>query len=335
MSLDGTRVCAVTVTYGSRLDLCRRTVQCAFSSGVDHAIVVDNGSDVGHLLMAEFQDESRVSIIRTGRNLGSAGGFAAGIEASVLRHEEYVLLLDDDNLLGPESLSRAVRFHGELMRTLDDERLVVACMRTSNPLHQKVAQGRAAHRVYPPPGSFISLDILQRLTRKLQGLSNSPDAQETDLPVIPVAPYGGLLLRRQELERHGGPNPLLMLYEDDTAWTHALSRRGCRIVLCIDAPIQDADAKWLDSGTRALGPLRMLRAGDTARLYYSVRNRVLFDFGRAEAPRERLRYYLNRTVFFLYVRFAGRGTSLAAARKTFFTAVKHGEKARLGLGPPL
>lgn len=297
-------------------------------------ILVDNGSAEGDDLMAEFESESRVSIVSTGGNIGSAGGFASGITAAIQRQEHYVLLLDDDNLIGARSLTTAIQFHLNLVGTLGDDRLVVACMRTSNPLHQKLRQGYPASQVYPPAGSFISLDLLQRILRVLRVTRATPSRRST-LPVIPVAPYGGLLLQRTELEHIGGPNPQLTLYEDDTAWTNNFSRRGYRIVLCTDAPIEDADAKWHDDRDGARGPLRLLRAGDSRRLYYSVRNRVLFDFGRASTPGERLRYYLNRTLFLLYVRLAGRSATLAAARRTFFAAVRHGETGRLDLGPSL
>src|SRR5690554_1149947 len=83
MSLDALAVCAVTVTYGSRFDLCRRTVQYALRSGIAHVILVDNGSSDGDRLKTEFEKERRVSLVQTGANLGSAGGFAKGIEASI------------------------------------------------------------------------------------------------------------------------------------------------------------------------------------------------------------------------------------------------------------
>ncbi|KAB8288635.1 glycosyl transferase [Bifidobacterium ramosum] len=81
---------------------------------IDAIYVVDQGSDLvtEHDGYAEAKNRlgDKLRIIRQG-NVGGSGGFARGMY-EVERHNEsgYALLLDDDTVLEPESISRAIAF---------------------------------------------------------------------------------------------------------------------------------------------------------------------------------------------------------------------------------
>ena len=92
------QVTVVTVTYGTRAAILQRTLAACAAQGVKHAVVVDNaspGETVASVLRASAM---RIERIRLERNLGSAGGYASGIERALAAGAQYIWLLDDDNI---------------------------------------------------------------------------------------------------------------------------------------------------------------------------------------------------------------------------------------------
>jgi GT2 family glycosyltransferase len=92
------KVAAVVVTY-NRVGKLGRVLDSilAQSRGVDLLIVVDNAStDSTPQLLADYQDDPRVEILRLDTNSGGAGGFAAGMERAYERGADWVWIMDDD-----------------------------------------------------------------------------------------------------------------------------------------------------------------------------------------------------------------------------------------------
>jgi GT2 family glycosyltransferase len=146
-----------------------------------------------------------------------------------------------------------------------------------------------------------------------------------------------LLLSANVLGDVGLPNPGLTLYEDDTEFTWRIVSRGHSLAVVPRSKIDDSEEKWTgDESGR--GPEKLLQAAShhEYRFYYSVRNRALFDYGRAVSARRRLRYAVNKIVFMLYlILVAGQSRETRVAFFQFLRAVHDGERAKLGLGPPL
>ena len=63
--------------------------------GVPRACVASGFA--GALAKARFDE--KVTVVRSERNLGSAGGFALGLKTAVKRAPDFQLSLDDDNVL--------------------------------------------------------------------------------------------------------------------------------------------------------------------------------------------------------------------------------------------
>jgi GT2 family glycosyltransferase len=70
--------------------------------------VVDNGSTDGSVdcFRRRFPD---CEVIETGRNLGYAGGNNVGIRAALVTCAEYIVVLNNDTIVAPDALSRAVQ----------------------------------------------------------------------------------------------------------------------------------------------------------------------------------------------------------------------------------
>src|SRR3954466_11143147 len=89
-------VTAVLVTYGSRWHLLSKVLQELLNyDQVSAIVVVDNGSTYDLSCRLRVDALERVKLISLGQNLGSAGGYAAGIrEAYDATSADLIWLLD-------------------------------------------------------------------------------------------------------------------------------------------------------------------------------------------------------------------------------------------------
>ena len=89
----------VTVTYGRRWNYLLQSLQSAFREGIDSAVVVNNASNdaISDLCTLEFGE--KVSVISLVSNTGSANGYNVGMKMALDKGAQYILLLDDDNVL--------------------------------------------------------------------------------------------------------------------------------------------------------------------------------------------------------------------------------------------
>lgn len=87
---------AIVVSFNRR-DLLRECLSslCGQTRPLDEIIVVDNGSTDGapDMVVAEFP---QVTLYRSEKNLGGAGGFAWGVEIAIQRGHDTAWLMDDD-----------------------------------------------------------------------------------------------------------------------------------------------------------------------------------------------------------------------------------------------
>jgi GT2 family glycosyltransferase len=95
---------AVTVTYGNRFHLLSQVVDRALAEGVAKVIVVDNNSaPESRDKLKAYEKElgsNKIKVLYLDDNYGSAGGFKRGLEEAYNDPDcEYILTLDDDNLL--------------------------------------------------------------------------------------------------------------------------------------------------------------------------------------------------------------------------------------------
>jgi GT2 family glycosyltransferase len=319
-------VCVVTVTYGDRFErLARATVARALEAGAKHVVVVDNGSShrTQDLMRGSYGREQDVTLVLLNENTGSAPGFSAGIQAALALSPEYVWLLDDDNWVEPDSLTRLLTARDSAASVFGDELTSVCGFRDLDNAHQRLAGGLPVALAYPPAGSFMFFDLLTFLKRQV----HKPCERSSELNCIPEAPYGGFLFPAGLVQEIGLPPEELYLYADDTLWTSRSVRLGHRIVLDHTTEIHDADGKWArESG---LGPVGLLDTTHMTKLYYSVRNRVIFERSRIDTSKDRARYWLNKVIYFNAARIASKIRNRQDSFVTFRQAVGDGETKTL------
>lgn len=102
------RIAAVVVTH-NRLELLRQCVQHLLGQSLPcDVLLVDNASEDGTRDWAEglARENARVLYCNTGKNIGGAGGFNAGMRWAVEDGYSHVWIMDDDTLPAPDALER-------------------------------------------------------------------------------------------------------------------------------------------------------------------------------------------------------------------------------------
>ncbi|PPL15760.1 glycosyltransferase family protein [Microterricola pindariensis] len=331
------RVAALTVTYGARHHLCIPTVRAALAAGADHVYVVLNGAaEVSRkAIQGEFGAGSNVSLIHLATNRGSAGGFAEGLRSVPLQSVGSVWLLDDDNECATTALAELLAQRARLVAAGECDDPAMLSHRKGNVLQERAIQTRSAPVVYPPSGSFLSMDLFHRLSTA-KSIASSTSEHDAGSPIeVPYGPYGGLLLSAESISEIGFPDEELTLYEDDTEYTARLSANGHRVFLCPGSTIEDIDGKWSGSDSALTGPQKMLAAQDSTRRYYAVRNRVRFDTVRALKEGRQVRYRVNRLIYMAYLLGSATRMGRLSAYREVRLAAKHGLRGQLDLGPEL
>jgi len=322
--------CAVTVTYGRRAPYVEKVVEAAIGAGAASVVLVDNGSrDTNRQALNTLAEKfhGRVILHRLEANLGSAGGFKAGIEQAIYRGNcRFLWLLDDDNVPAEDALSELKHPFSSLADHMSMDRLAVSALRSDLAIHRRLAAGGAVGDVYKWPSSFMGFHLGKTLKRFLR-VPAGPVSAGRNLVDIPYGPYGGLFFERRLIDRIGLPDPSLFLYGDDREYTHRIIQMGGRLVLVCRARITDIVTSW---ATQARRP-SILFSDDELRVYYNVRNHVYFDYHFWR--RRRFIYKINKGIV-----MSGLWLLAAARRRLkrlelIKTAVRNGETSNLGESP--
>lgn len=190
---------------------CLRTVLAqdypAFS-----VLLVDNGSkdDTVAQVSSAFPD---VEILRTGRNLGFAAGYNAGLRKALAAGFDFIFLLNNDTLLAPDCLSQLVRLAGS------DPRLGLVTA--------KIYYASDPDRIWTVGARFHpwTLELSQR------GQGQIDRGQWNTARAIEFAPLCGVLLRRTLLEEIGLLDEQFFVYYEDMDFCLRAHKAGFRLRL--------------------------------------------------------------------------------------------------------
>ena len=326
---------AVVVTYGNRVQMAVETLARIFSSGITRAVLVDNGlkEPVRIALAAQLKAlGGSVNVRRLPTNQGSAAGFAAGIAQAQQDGAEFLWLLDDDNHPQPEAFLNAAASLN-LARSRK-RRAAVSCLRTADPSHLRIAAGEAIAAVYPRAGEFFGFDLFSRFAPKPGRPASSADggsAEASDaVALIPVAPYGGLLLASTDIDLVGPPDGRFVLYCDDYDFTQRLVKNGVELQLVSTARVDDAGQRWESQDSRSNMKSMMMNSSGW-RAYYLFRNLRVLESRQARQDGKMLRFFLNECVYTAMVLIRSlRARKLGFAR-LFLEAQSDARHGRLGL----
>ena len=330
----GRSVACVIVTYGRREQLVRRTVAAVQASpAVGRVIVVDNGCN-RPVAPHDFAPQPPVDIIRLDSNLGSAGGFHAGITAAqrlLDKDLRFVLILDDDNVGEDGFLERLLALHTALGASED---IGLCALRRHRGIYPTLLADQTAVAIRS--NSFLNFPLASlpsKLWRRFaRSAPRSPDNYGGfHLRRIDTAPYGGLLLPMAAIRKVSPPNQEFVLYSDDHDYSLRLMDAGIAIYLTDVGCINDAEESWDKPSTSARSALVSPDA-PAWRLYYACRNRILIEKRYTTSP---IVYRINRMSYvgLLAIEAILAYRSLNGARKALrplLDAIADGDAQRLG-----
>jgi GT2 family glycosyltransferase len=322
-SIQAEQVTVVTVTFGARQALLQGLLRECIAQGVGRIVVVDNGCSWDRSTVQEAGG-NRIEVVRLAGNLGSAGGYAAGIERALAGDAQYVWLLDDDNLPEQGCLGHLLDAYLHLI-PMSNGRLAVAALR--------VAQATAAID-YPPSreraGSFMHfhlLDVPRKIWIRIAGGSRRRDLRALpEIVYLNEYPYSGLLFHRSTLESLGLPRRDFVLYMDDIEFTRRLRGIGGLLAVVTRARVRDLEAN-VSGDSQLFGALRRW---DRWRSYYLHRNKVWLDNHPKRCKDRPLEYYINMTAWLSVLFMVALTTNRLSEFGVLLTAIGDGLRGRMG-----
>ncbi|WP_134089471.1 glycosyltransferase [Olivibacter sp. XZL3] len=323
-------VCVLTVTYGKRWAFLKQILDrvLSFKNVVD-IIVVDNAADYDLRSKINQLGVSTISLLQQTENIGSAGGYKAGLTHFVSHSTaDFVWLLDDDNLPDEDALEHLMRAWPTI--PLAEDQKALCSLRTDRKNHIRIAKGADPYQYYLVPDNFMGFHLFRILSnqyRKWDEKKNHQQAAPLRAAKLPYVPYGGLYLHKSLLQLIGYPDEQLFVYVDDSEYTYRITDHGGEIWLIPASKIKDVDTSQGIHYKRRFWRSAILDLWNF-RTFYQVRNRLYF-YSR-HAIKNRFIFAINKWLYMTGHYFISILTGKGTAYKEFKKAVADGLAGRLG-----
>lgn len=229
---QGTPALSVIIVNYNAGDLLADCVQAVLASPVDPEVIVsDNGSADESLtrVRERLGDNPRLTILEHGSNLGFARGNNLALAHA---HAPYLLILNPDCIVGPDSLGRLLDF----MRVTPDAGMAGCLIRNPDGSEQ-----RSCRRRLPDPWvglvHFLHLQrIFPRLARNRRLLLLEDPVPQQPLPVEAIS-GAFMLVRGTALEAVGPLDEGYFLHCEDLDWFMRFQRSGWQLYLVPDVEV--------------------------------------------------------------------------------------------------
>ena len=279
---------AVVLNWNGGVD----TIAALESLGDVPAICVDNGSTDGSDV-AVAERLSKVELVRTGANLGFAGGNNVGIRRALERGADWVLLLNNDAAAEPGVPT------------------ALAAAAAARP-----DAGLLACKILFPDG--VTVQYAGASFNARLGYSGRVEVDGRDeLRDVGRADGAALAVSRAALERAGLLDETLFMYVEDVEWSLRVRRAGFAIVFVPEARVRH-------KGSAASGG-----RSSTANLYYDTRNTIVVSERYAPLPRG-VRALRRGVVVAAHLAQSVRHPSRAAAAHAVLRGWRDARAGRLG-----
>lgn len=286
---------AVTVTYGNRFHLLKQVIDSALSECVFKVIVVDNNSvsESREKLKAYEQEigKDKIKVLYLDDNYGSAGGFKRGLEEVYNDSKcEFILVLDDDNLLEKGSFEKLEALSVYLKNL--DYSFMLGFYRDMWDGDRKAIQKGCVKRYLP--NNFIGFNFLGALKNKF--FKNKTDKYINLFPLQPteITAMGGTFFHKSIIEKIGYPNEDFYLYADDHDFTYRFTKSGGKIFLCSELKLQDIDFTTVGISGVDIGYFD--EEFSEFKMYYGVRNHTYLS---KSFIKSKILFYGNMSVYLL------------------------------------
>jgi rhamnopyranosyl-N-acetylglucosaminyl-diphospho-decaprenol beta-1,3/1,4-galactofuranosyltransferase len=246
------RIAAVVVTY-QRPQLLQLVVAALHRQqrAPDRIIIVDNGCDAA--TAAVIPQLGDVELLRSGANLGGAGGFALGIDHAHAAGFDWIWLLDDD------AIPRAQALHALECAAVAAPRKTGALCGAVREFGDLALQHRRCYQRWSGREKNVAREAYRGASRAIDSAS-----------------FVGFLIAAPAVSHVGLPNAAYFVSYDDTEYSLRLGHAGWGVRLVADSIIDHAR----NSADR-------LRAAPFGRKhYFNIRNRIAVAraYGRPRLP---------------------------------------------------
>ena len=233
----------ITINYNGLKDTCELIETLPIEDDSIEVIVVDNASVQDEASIIE-QRYSQVTVIRSPKNLGFAGGNNLGIQAS---HGKYLFFINNDTLLRHQTSDIRHLIH----RLESSSKIGVVCPKI------RFAWGNN-------PIQFTGYTPLSKITIRNQaiGFGEEDHGQYDTAHPTPYAHGAAMLIKREAIEKTGLMPECFFLYYEELDWSMMFTRAGYQIWYEPQCTIYHKESQ----STGQNSPLRT---------YYIVRNRFL------------------------------------------------------------
>jgi len=317
-------ITAVVVTYGDRWQylavLLRRLEGDPL---VNDIVVIDNASHRDIATSCTNAGYNKVQVTRMDRNIGSAGGYKAGIETANTLANAHIMLFDDDVVPKPGCLQILQNDFDKL--SVEDNPATFALIPYRDCLHSKISKPSIFDK-----HNFLGLNIFTLLQRHFCIKKNIFIGRLTSEVVSYQmgTAYACLYFHKSLIKKIGLPYPEFVLYYDDVEFTSRILRIGGKIWLSAAAQCEDI-CKNYSSSLGSPPFLGYLQADSNSKVFYIIRNRVYLD--RFVFKRISLFYLINSLILLSGITFLGFLTFRAERVKTIYRAVFAGYKGNMGM----
>jgi len=324
----GSVVC-VTVTYGDRSHYIKAMVERLSLIGVGKLVVVDNGSKERSASalkeLAIHQIGINIVLLRHDANLGSAEGFHVGLAyAKDKLKEDFIWLLDDDNLPQPDALKALFQAYRKL--SIDQE---LVCLQS---IRKPGMQSVHTVTLLQPRNNFLGFHfplIMSKVAERID-LKTKKQSPKEEIPIkIDAVPYGGFFFPRKCFNVIGLPDPSYTLYMDDFEYTNRVVTKGGSIWLIPTSIVDDVEQSH--HVQTAKKPLLYHSTLDTAqefKVYYTVRNMIYFYEKHYGA--NAIIYYINQFILMTFLQVSALLRGKQSRLKLVKQAIKDGKEGKMG-----
>lgn len=320
------KITAIVVTYGNRWALLKNLIHCLTSEElIAEIVIVNNASHYDVTTACSAENFPKVVIVNHDVNIGSAGGFSAGISCAVSRGADFVFLLDDDNLSLPGTLPKLLRTHNSLVLHSREPIVVVAYRKCQYDNFWNVQQKLIRYQ-----DDFMGFNVFNALQRYFLPVRqcNVKVSGPEFFNATRRGPYSGMLLSAHSLQMIGLPHKDMIIYYDDVEWLIRILNIGGTVFLDTDACIEEQNDNYASSvfNKPIVG---IVFADSESKIYYLIRNRIYLD---VHIEYKKSWYYaVNKYCFLGLLLICSLVFGKLRRMNTILDACVDGTKGRLGM----
>jgi len=259
----------ITINYNGLKDTCELMETLPLEDESIEVIVVDNASKNDEATIIE-QRYPQVTVIRSKKNLGFAGGNNLGIQAA---HGKYLFFINNDTILQPSSISHQTSVRPQT----SDLRPLTTRLESSPKIGMVCPKIRFAWG--DNPIQFAGYTPLSKITLRNTaiGCGEEDRGQYNTAHPTPYAHGAAMMVKREVIDKVGLMPECFFLYYEELDWSMMIRRADYDI--------------WYEPACTIYHKESQSTGQDSSlKSYYMTRNRLLFAKRNIISPQRYLTY---------------------------------------------